>query len=251
MIYFWFVFGAALGSFLNVCIYRLPRGESIVFPPSHCPQCGNRLFAMDLIPLLSYFLLKGKCRYCQAQISPRYPLVELLAGSSFSLTWLFTQGDIFGFVFYVLFVLMSIVIFFIDLEHQVIPDPLLIIGGVAGIIFNLFRGNLFSALIGMVLGYGLLWGVGKVGKWWFKKDAMGEGDFFLAAVLGAYLGWEGMLLALFIAYVAAAVVAIAFLFSGKVKFGQYIPFGPALVFGGITTLYFGAALIDWYLSLFL
>ncbi|MBI5078691.1 prepilin peptidase [Candidatus Saganbacteria bacterium] len=251
MIYFWFIFGAVIGSFLNVVIYRLPRGESIVFPPSRCPACGKRLLPQDLVPVLSFFLLRGKCRYCRDKISFRYPLVEFLTASAFSFAWMAAGRDTVSFIFYIFLISVFIFIFFIDLEQQVIPDAVSAFGVVLGLIYNYLRGGFFPALAGMFLGYFLLYAIGRLGKLLFKKEAMGDGDPYVAALLGANLGLSGVLLAVFLAYLLAAVVSLFLLASGRVKMGQTIPFGPALVAGGIITLFWGDGILSWYGGMFL
>ena len=251
----WFILGAAVGSFLNVCIYRLPRGESVIFPPSACPQCRARLKPWDLVPIFSYLLLRGKCRYCGGKISSRYPLVETISGLAFALIWGVSGGDWINLFFQLLFTSVLIVIFFIDYEHQVIPDAVSVPGIFAGLIYNFLRApfpNPFiSALLGMLLGYVLLYGIAAAGKEIFKKEAMGEGDLYLAALLGAFLGWSGVLLSLFLGCLLAGLVLLVLLPLGKVKMGQYVPFGPALAAGGMITLFLGERIINWYLGVFL
>lgn len=261
-IIFFFILGAIIGSFLNVCIHRLPRRESVIHPPSHCPHCKHRLGALDLIPIVSYLLYWGKCRYCKAPISFRYPVVELAAGALFvgvALRFPFAAFPL-DFGFYLFFVSVLMIIFFTDLEKQVIPDAASITGIFVGLSFNYAKGLIYhkggilnpfiSALYGMLLGYALLYLIGWLGKIWFKKEVMGEGDLYLAALLGAYLGWDGVLLSIFLAYLVAAAVSLALLAAGRVKMGHYVPFGPALVAGGIITMFFGQQLVAWYLSLF-
>jgi len=246
MIYYWFVLGAAIGSFLNVLIHRLPRGESIVFPSSYCPSCRSRILSIDLVPILGYFFLLGRCRKCKAPISFRYPLVEIIAGTLFTLTWIFTGGEYLSFFFFLIFISAAIVLFFIDLEQQVIPDSVSFPVIVCGLIFNYIRSSFFSALIGAVLGFIFLFFISQLGKYWYKKEVMGEGDWMMAAMLGAFLGWDGVLLALFLAFLLAATVAIILLIFKKAKFGQMIPFGPALAAGGLIVLYWGEPIIKWY-----
>lgn len=246
MTYLWFVVGAMIGSFLNVCIHRLPRGESIVFPASHCVNCGKKLSPLDLIPILGYLLLRGRCRYCGSGISFRYPLVEAVSAGAFALVWIINGGNIFSFIFQVTFVSMLLVVFFTDLENQVVPDAVTLPGIAVGLVYNYFDQNLFSAIEGMMLGWLLLYLVGLAGKYIFKKDALGEGDLYVAALLGAFLGWDKLLLALFLAYILAAIVSMALLISGKVKIGQAIPFAPALAVGGAIALFFGSRLLAWY-----
>ncbi|MDD5593761.1 MAG: prepilin peptidase [Candidatus Margulisbacteria bacterium] len=247
MVYFWFIIGAVVGSFLNVCIYRLPRNESIVFPASHCPHCGRELSPLELVPIVSYFFLRGKCRSCGAEIAWRYPLVEALTAASFSASWLFVSGSIITFVFQAIFLSVLIVVFFVDLEHQVIPDAVIAVGLIAGLLFNLINGTIVSAVAGLLLCFILLYAIGFFGRAFYKKEVMGEGDLYLGGLLGACLGWPGGLLAIILAYLLAALVSAVFLVRGKVKLGGYIPFGPALSLGGAISLFFGGPLIDWYL----
>src|SRR3989338_1166369 len=198
---FLFILGVVVGSFLNVCIHRLPQGLSIVFPPSHCPSCEARLNPLDLIPILGYFLLRGKCRYCGVKISSRYPLVEFLSGLAFLWVWIFqSPPSIWDYVFKVVFIAVLIVVFFTDLEQQVIPDAVIKFGILAGLIYNSLPGFLspkgmvsnpfVSALLGILLGYFLLLAIALLGKSWFKKEALGEGDLYLAALLGSYLSFK-------------------------------------------------------------
>jgi len=260
---FLFILGTVVGSFLNVCIHRLPRGGSVVFPASHCPACGKALSAWDLIPVLGFFLLKGKCRYCSAPISPRYPLVEAAAGALFvGVAVAFPiQRSPLDLIFYLLFSCLLLVLFFTDLEHQVIPDSVSVTGILAGLLFNYLKallafpggaGNPFSsALFGMLLGYILFFLIARLGKAWFKKEVMGEGDLYLAAFLGAYLGWQGTLLAVFLAYLIAGAVLLVPLLMGRIKMGEEVPFGPSLVAGGFLTLFFGKDILGWYAGLLL
>lgn len=250
-----FIIGAVVGSFLNVCIYRLPRGESIVFPASHCPHCNTTLGYVDLIPVIGFLLLRGVCRTCQQKISWRYPLVEILTGLFFvALALVFPWGQVpIVLGFYFIFVVLLLVVFFIDLEHQVIPDVVIGIGIVGGLLLNLLKGQTFiiSALLGLLLGYLVLWLIAKIGGAVFKKEAMGDGDPYLAAMLGAWLGWQSVLLVIFLAYLIGAGVLIIPLLLGKLKLGQAVPFGPLLVAGGLLALFYGPQIINWYLSLLL
>jgi len=250
MIYFWLIIGAVIGSFLNVCIHRLPREESIVFPPSHCPACGQKIVPLDLVPIISYLCLRGRCRYCGAPITWRYPLVEGLTALGFALAWSVSAGDPITFFAQIVFVSALIVIFFIDLEHLVIPDAVSLIGLIVGLLYHSYEGHFFPALAGVLAGYALLYAISFLGKLFYRKDIMGEGDLLLAAFMGAYLGWAGILLAIGLAYLLAALVIIALLALRKVKMDNYIPFGPALAAGGFITLFWGNELIAWYLGVF-
>ena len=245
---------------MNVCIHRLPRGESIIYPASHCPHCGRKIGALELVPLIGYLLLRGECRYCKERISFRYPLVEFLTGALFvGVAYNFPlAAHPLEFFFYLFFSSLMIVVFFTDIEKQVIPDSISITGILAGLFFNFIRGMFFqeglalnyfwSALFGMLLGYVLLYLIAKFGKLLFKKEVMGEGDLYLVALLGAYLGWQGVLLSIFMAYLLAGAVSAVLLVSGKIKMGQYVPFGPALVTGGFIALFFGQQIMNWYLG---
>ncbi|MCU0641152.1 MAG: prepilin peptidase [Candidatus Margulisbacteria bacterium] len=249
---FAFGLGTVLGSFLNVCIYRLPRGESLIFPGSHCPHCGRQLSAFELFPLISFLLLRGRCRGCQVLINPRYPLVELLMGLLTALAFLLAAGNWLWLFFACFIVGCLLAIFFIDLELQVIPDALSYAGIGAGLLYNLIRGPgtyFVSALIGACLGYLILFAIAWAGRLIFRQEALGEGDLFLAALLGACFGWQGLLLALLLSYLGAAAVLLAFLAVGRIKMGQPVPFGPALATGGIVTLFWGEQIIRWYLFL--
>ena len=257
---FLFILGTIVGSFLNVCIHRLPRGESIVFPASHCPQCGHKLSALDLLPVLSCLFLRGKCRYCRARISWRYPLVEMVTGLFFVTAALRVPWGSFDFFFAVIFLSLLVIIFFIDLENLVIPD-LISFGGILwGLAYHYLLtfsatdkiafSPWLSALIGLLAGYSLLYLIGLLGRIWFQQEAIGEGDLYLAALLGACLGLEGVLLAVFLAYLVAGIVIAVLLAARRVKMGDYVPFGPALVAGGILTFYFKEQILGWYLRVF-
>ena len=250
MIYFWLIIGAVIGSFLNVCIHRLPREESIVFPPSHCPACGQKLTPLDLVPIISFLWLRGRCRYCGAPITWRYPLVEGLTALGFAFAWSLSASDPVTFFVLAAFISALIVIFFIDLEHLVIPDAVSLIGLIIGLLYNSYEGHFFPALAGVLLGYALLYTIGFLGKLFYRKEIMGEGDLLLAAFIGAYIGWAGILLAIGLAYLLAALVIIVLLALRKVKMENYIPFGPALAAGGLISLVWGNALIAWYLGSF-
>lgn len=257
---FYFIVGAFVGSFLNVCIHRLPRGESINYPPSHCPACKHRLNAFDLIPIFGYFLLLGRCRYCQKSIAFRYPLVEFITAVLFvAVGFNFPIASFpLEFCFYLIFSCIMIVLFFIDLEQQVIPDVVSVPGIFLGIVFNYIRQILYptentfvSALVGILLGYSLLYLIAWVGKIWLKKEALGEGDLYLIAILGAYLGWREMLLSLFVAYLIAGISILVLLALKRVRMGQYVPFGPALASAGMIALFYGEPILRWYFNLFL
>jgi leader peptidase (prepilin peptidase)/N-methyltransferase len=210
-----FVLGAGIGSFLNVCIHRMPRDESIVSPPSHCPHCNARIRWMDNIPLLSYMALRGKCRYCRAQISPRYVVVELLTALLFLGVWLKYPLSWLAPIYWVV-VGGLIAGTFIDLEHYIIPDEITVGGVVVGFVASIFVPSLhgetfaflsgFKSLLGILIGSGLVLWVAIFGELIFRKEAMGFGDVKLTAMIGAFFGWQAAVFALAVASVIGSVV---------------------------------------------
>jgi leader peptidase (prepilin peptidase)/N-methyltransferase len=247
---FWFfLLGSAVGSFLNVVIYRLPRRESIVFPPSHCPFCGHKLSAKDLIPILSYILLKGKCRYCGAKISSRYPIVEFLTAIFYALVfWLY------GFSFSTLKLLilfsMLLPVFFIDLEHMLIPDVITIPGTGVGLIISLFERRLAQGILGSLIFGGILLLIYVIALLILKEEGMGQGDIKLGFMLGSFLGIKLSLLSLFLSYFIGGLFSLLIILIKGKDLKTAIPFGPFLIIGALISLFFGKTLINLYLSLF-
>jgi leader peptidase (prepilin peptidase) / N-methyltransferase len=242
-----FVFGATVGSFLNVCIWRLPLGESIVYPSSHCPSCGTRIRHRDNIPVLGYVLLGGRCHSCGSHISLRYPAVELLTGFSATLL-LYHFGLSVTLATYGLFVGALIVITFIDIDHQIIPDVISLPGVVLGLIFSVFgyAVPLWDSVVGAALGGGLLYLVAVAYRAWAGREGMGGGDIKLLAMIGAFLGWQGVLVTLILGSFTGAVIGIALIVARGADSRLPIPFGPFLALGAVCTLFFGDALIHWY-----
>lgn len=256
-IYFALV-GLIIGSFLNVCIYRIPREESIVKPPSHCPNCGKRLTVIDLVPVFSYLFLRGKCRHCGVKISPRYAMVELLTALTFVI--LFHKFKL-TVDFFASAYLMSILIaiFFIDLEHMIIPDGLVLaglIGGIPLVVYNLFRPvqtygdrNWWTPLIGMLSGFLVLLFIGLVGLLIYKTDeAMGGGDIKLFAPLGLFLGWKLIIVAFLLSVFSAAFVSVILIITKVKNRKSTVPFGPFIVIGTFVTYIYGWEILEWYLS---
>jgi leader peptidase (prepilin peptidase)/N-methyltransferase len=249
--YFWlitlFFIGLCIGSFLNVVIYRLPRGESIALDRSHCPVCGETLAWYDLIPVFSDFLLLGRCRACGVPISPRYLLVELLAGVITAVLF-FYFGATAVFVKYLFLCLLLMVVFFIDLEHYIIPNSLVIIGLIGGVVLNAAAGNVgfTSALIGMLVTSGFLLIVALV-----SKGGIGGGDIKLAAVTGLFLGWPLGPLGMFLGILTAGILAIFLLLLKMKGRKDPIPFGPFIVLGTIIAAFYGNQIIHWYLYNFI
>ncbi|MDH4222546.1 MAG: prepilin peptidase [candidate division Zixibacteria bacterium] len=249
---FIFILGLAAGSFLNVCIYRIPLRKSIVFPSSFCPKCGKRIKPYDNIPLFSYIFLKGRCRNCREKISFIYPAVEFISGLAFislyllyGLSWLLASHI---FLFSAL-----ITIFFIDLKFRIIPDIITLPGMMAGLGFSLLTNSpaFLQALIGLLTGGGVLYLIAIIGDKVFKKESMGGGDIKLAAMLGAFLGWQKVLLVFFLAsFIGAISGIIILLFSKSLREKRLIPFGPFLAIATLLAVFFGPQLIKSYLNLF-
>lgn len=255
-----FIMGLCVGSFLNVCIFRIPEEKSIAYPPSGCPSCGNRLKPMDLIPVLSYIALGGKCRSCKARISVQYPLIELFTG----LLWLFVYNR-YGFSFETLALIylfsLLIPVAFIDLRHLIIPNGLVITGliGGAGVFlyhafyqpFGLFESTLwYTPLIGMVSASGILFIVAVIGFLIYKDDgAMGMGDVKLFLPIGLFLGWKLSILTLFIAVLLGGIVSILLLLLRIKDRKSAIPFGPFIIMGTYISGFYGIQILNWYFNI--
>jgi leader peptidase (prepilin peptidase)/N-methyltransferase len=247
---FVFVFGAIVGSFLNVCIYRLPKGLSIVEPPSHCFHCQAAIRPLDNIPLLSYVLLRGRCRECGTPFSPRYFLVELLTALlAVALLWRFGLTP--ALFLYFAFAAALVVVTFIDLDYLIIPDAISLPGIGVGLTASfLIEGTPapLESAIGVVLGAGILWAVAFAYEKLTGTEGMGFGDVKLLAMIGAFLGWRGVPLCLLIGSLSGSVIGItAMAILGKDRKWE-IPFGPFLALGAILTLLFGSQLVSWYLQ---
>lgn len=245
-----FVLGALIGSFLNVCISRLPAGESVVFPPSHCPKCHEPIRPRDNIPLLSYVLLKGRCRSCAGRISPRYPAVELFTGivailllARFGVTPLFGVSA--------LFAAALIVVSVIDIDHQIIPDVISLPGIVVGVSLAALTSalSLTDSLVGVALGGGMLYVVAVGYHALTGREGMGGGDIKLLAMIGAFVGWRGVLVTLVLGSFSGAVVGLTLIATRGGGARLPIPFGPFLAVGALCAVFFGDELIHWYLRL--
>lgn len=244
-----FMVGLFVGSFLNVCIYRLPRGESVVWPGSHCPSCHQPVAPYDNVPVLSYLWLLGKCRRCKAPISIQYPLVELLSGLAYVLVvWRF--GLTWPALVYAAFCAALIVVSGIDLEHQIIPDritlPGLAIGLVAAV--TILPIGIVNAVAGVAVGGGLLWLLAWLSPYLFGKEGMGGGDIKLMGMVGAFLGWKPALLTIMLGALAGSVLGMTLIVIKRLRRDQYIPFGPFLALGAVVALFFADDLLAWYLS---
>ncbi|MCK4727352.1 MAG: prepilin peptidase [Desulfobacterales bacterium] len=245
-----FLFGTAVGSFLNVCIYRLPRSISLIRPRSMCPSCQAKIAFYDNVPVASYLWLRGRCRHCGTAISLRYPLIELVSGlfavaifARYGLSWE-------GFFLYGL-VAALLVITFIDIDHQIIPDVITYPGIGVGFLTSFVLGHITykESLFGIILGGGILlliaWGYYLL----TKREGMGGGDIKLLAMIGAFLGWKGVIFTVFVGSVIGTAVGTALALRTQRGRRLPIPFGPFLSLGALLFLFFGPQIIAWYLQI--
>jgi leader peptidase (prepilin peptidase)/N-methyltransferase len=265
--------GLVIGSFLNVCIYRIPRGESIVLPSSHCPACGASIRPFDNVPLLSYLWLRGRCRSCKASISLQYPVVELLNGAAFyfcALRWgaeppLFLNSA---------FLAVLIILVFVDYQHQILPNVLTLPGTAAGILLSPFQSrslfldrinlslasalrpedpepavNWAGAILGALVGGGILYLVALLYKLVRKQQGLGMGDIKMMAMVGAFLGWRLALLTIFAGSFLGSVVGVfLILFHGR-NLQTRLAFGTFLGVGAALSLFFGPSFLRWYTAI--
>jgi len=244
-----FILGLIVGSFSNVCIYRIPRNESIIYPASHCPKCRSKIKPVDNIPLLSYILLKGRCRNCKSKISIQYPVVEFLSGLIYLIIYL-VYGLSVQTLIYIILSSALIIVAFIDLNEQIVPDVMSLPGIVIGFILSFFVPyiSFINSALGVVVGGGIILVIGLTGSVIFKKEAMGGGDVKLAAMIGAFLGWRYIIISLFLGFFLGALAGI-FLIMTKIKSREdVVPFGPFIVLGSFITLLWGEKIITWYIG---
>ncbi len=249
-----FIFGAVIGSFLNVCIYRIPRKKSIVHPSSACPACEKPVRFYDNIPLVSYLILKGKCRDCGAPISFRYFLIELITAVIFMLIYR-RWGLSYEFFIQIFFAAILIVISFIDYDFQIIPDILSIGGMVAGLIISFFRPGfrIMDAVYGVLIGGGILFVIAYGYQLITKREGMGGGDIKLLAMIGSFCGFKGVIFSLIGGSVVGTLVGIPLmLVKGKEEGTRYaIPFGPFLSLCAVLYLFLGPGVIHAFNEIFL
>ncbi len=260
-----FIFGSIVGSFLNVCIHRMPKGESVVWPRSHCPKCQKRIPGYDNIPFLSYIILGGKCRFCKQKISLQYPLVELLTAFVFMIFYS-RYGLSFDFIFYTLFACGLIIATFIDIEQRIIPDEISLGGIIIGFIFSAVKGfnlhpvsmnlkPLMNSFLGIIIGGGIIYLTGFLfDQVYFKllkkppiqgeTESMGGGDIKLLAAIGAFLGWQKALLTFFIAPFFGAVIGIINLL---IKKDHTIPYGPFLSLAALLSIFWADKIISFFI----
>lgn len=250
MILFAFLFGSILGSFLNVCIYRIPLKQSIVKPASACPHCGRKIRFYDNIPLISYLLLRGRCRYCRGPISIQYPVVELVTGLlSAVLMILFGPG--LHYLLLLAFACSLVAISFIDLQHQVIPDVISIPGIILGFIGSLFilPVGWVDSLIGILAGGGSFYLIALFFEKIKGREGMGGGDIKLIAMIGAWMGWRGLPFIILISSLTGLVLGGGSLLLSHRGFQARIPFGPFLALGALIFLFFGSEIVSSYYRL--
>jgi leader peptidase (prepilin peptidase)/N-methyltransferase len=266
-----FIFGLLIGSFLNVCIVRLPRGRSIVTPPSHCPRCRESIRFYDNIPVISFLILRARCRKCGEPISWRYPVVELM--NALFYLWIAVEFGLGGEAFLLmLFCSALIVITFIDFDHQIIPDSISLPGILIGVSvapfymsslaeplpFNLGHFiphawphliSFLNSVIGMLCGALPLLIIGWVWEKLRHVEAMGGGDVKLMGMVGAFLGWKGALLTIMLGALVGSIVGIGLILLKRHQMDKVIPFGPFLALGSVITAFYGPDIISWYLGL--
>ena len=252
-----FIYGLIIGSFVNVLIFRIPQGKSIVTPPSACTNCGSRLTPLDLVPVFSYVFLRGKCRHCGTRISPRYPLVEVITAGVFVILY-YKYGLSVPFFAFAFLMTLLIAIFFIDIDHRIIPNGLVLIalaGGLLLFIYNILSpmpevfgdSKWWTPLAGLLPGSGFLLVVAILGSLIYKTDdAMGMGDVKLMAPIGMFLGWKLCLIALFISVILGGVLSLLLMVTGIKKRKDTVAFGPFIVIGAFTTIMWGWDLLSWY-----
>jgi leader peptidase (prepilin peptidase) / N-methyltransferase len=242
-----FIFALLLGSFFNVVGLRVPKGESIVKPRSHCPSCKRTLTAWELVPVVSYVVQGGKCRGCGVRISPLYPFVELFTAILFTISLLVVGWSKELVVSWTLISLLMI-IFVSDIRYMIIPDKVLLFFAVIFIIERIFVPLLpwWDSLVGAVVGFSLLLLIAVL-----SKGGMGGGDIKLFALLGFVLGWKMVLLAFFLSTLYGTVFGMIGMVLGKVRRGEPMPFGPYIVFGTLTAYFFGQSILEWYQQLIL
>jgi leader peptidase (prepilin peptidase)/N-methyltransferase len=238
--------GLAIGSFLNVVIHRLPRQQSLVSPGSRCPSCGYALVAADNVPVLSYVFLGGRCRKCRTRISVRYPIVELITASLF-VAFYFAFGWTPLLAVRLLFVAAMIALFAIDLEHHLLPDAITLPGIVVGLVASAFLPpGLISALIGTLVGGGVLWAVGEAYYRYSGQEGMGGGDVKMLAMIGAFLGWQQVIVTLVFSSIAGSVIGLLVIAIKRGGMKHALPYGTFLAIAAVFASLWGEPLVTWY-----
>jgi len=249
-IIFAILFGTLLGSFLNVCIYRIPREASIVWPGSHCTSCKHDLEPIDLIPIFSFLFLKGRCRYCNKRISARYPFIELLTGILYGFIY-YHFGLSIEAAMYALFAAVLLILAMIDLEHMILPTRIILFGAGMGLVFRILQAALYQELIYLwepllsgVLGYGLFYGIFYLSKLLLKKEGLGFGDVRLIGMIGVYLSGSLLFFTIFASSILASVYGLVVLCMNRES--EPFPFGPFISGAALVALFYGYPLLEWY-----
>jgi leader peptidase (prepilin peptidase)/N-methyltransferase len=239
-------FGAVVGSFLNVVIYRLPLGKSVVWPASACPHCARELSWYENVPVLSWIALRGRCRTCGGAISIRYPLIEALTGAMFALAfWFYGPGPLL--FSRLIFGCALLVLFAIDLEHQLLPNPITLPGIVIGFVFSFFtEPGWLSSLIGILVGGGVLWGMAEAYYRVRHEEGLGMGDVKMLAMVGAFLGWQLTLLTLMLASFSGTFIGLFLIVTKRGGMKYALPFGTFLALGAAAAATVGPSIIEWY-----
>ena len=242
-------FGAVVGSFLNVIIYRLPLGRSVVWPSSACPHCGRELSWYENVPVVSWLALRARCRTCGAPISMRYPLVEAITAAMFAGAWWYYGPGVL-FASRVVFGSMLIALFAIDLEHHLLPNAITLPGVAAGFGFSIFaEPGWLASLIGIVAGGGALFAIAEAYYRVRREEGLGMGDVKMLAMIGAFLGWKLALVTLMMASIAGSIVGLALIVTRRGGMKYALPFGTFLALGAAAAASVGPGLLDWYLRL--
>lgn len=242
-----FILGACIGSFLNVCIWRLPASQSIVTPGSKCPRCNTPIRFYDNIPIISYIFLKGKCRTCKESISVRYPLVELLTGLVAMATTIKFGISVESLIYFT-FIAALIVTTFIDIDHKIIPDSISLPGIPIGVLSCLAIGSLQfkDSLLGVLIGGGSLFLIAWGYHFFTGKEGMGGGDIKLLAMIGAFTGWKGVFFTIFVSSLTGTIIGVTLMLIARKSLKFAVPFGPFLAIGAVLYVFFGPELISWY-----
>ena len=242
-------FGGVIGSFLNVCIHRLPRQQSVVWPPSQCPRCSHQLTWYENVPVVSYVALWGRCRKCREPISPRYPIVEAITAAMFAIAvWYYGPGVLL--VQRLLLGCVLIVLFAIDLEHHLLPNAITLPGIAVGFAFSFFtQPGWIASLAGIVAGGGILFAIAEAYYRIRHEEGLGMGDVKMLAMVGAFLGWKLTIVTLMMASFSGSIVGALLIVSRRGGMKYALPFGTFLALGAAAAATVGPGLIDWYLGM--
>ena len=244
------LFGACIGSFLNVCIFRLPRRESLVWPGSRCTSCDRSLSWFENLPVVSWVVLRGRCRTCQAPVSWMYPIVEILTAltlvSAYELYGLTLLGGVRA-----LFACGLIVLFVTDLQHKILPNVITVPGIAVGVLCSFFLPPGWrDSLLGILVGGGTLFAIGETYYRLRGQEGLGMGDVKLLGMIGAFLGWKLVLLTLVLASFAGSLVGVALIVSGRGNMKYALPFGTFLAVGALVAAIWGTPIVDWYVGFY-